>query len=52
MMLQKILPCLNTNKAVDHFPAKFPRKDADVLTYPLPKIINLSVKKLSISRTT
>ena len=46
MMLKKILSCLNTNKAVDHFPAKCPRKDADVLAYPFSKIINLSEKKL------
>ena len=37
---------LNTFKAagIDQFPAKFLKEAADVLAYPLAKIINLSVK--------
>ena len=42
-MLVKKLPC--TNKAcMDKIHAKVLKEAADVLTYPLAKIINLSVK--------
>ena len=40
------LSCLNVNKApgIEQIPAKFLKKTANVLAYPLSKIINSSVK--------
>ena len=40
------LSCLNVNKApgIEQIPAKFLKKTANVLAYPLSKIINQSVK--------
>ena len=46
MLLKKNLSCVNTNKAagMDQISAKFPKEAADMLAYPLSRIIDLSVK--------